>query len=133
MSNTVLVPYYIFFQYQKYLITYFICFKIPLYLQLYFNSTEKGWEVNVGTVPAGSMWRKIPIPRTVNEWNMYGASFEPVCEESDECKNSHHSTPKDGVCKCSGDWNDEVEIVDKVGRASVHTYMILLYTRSGAQ
>jgi len=82
--------------------------------QLFFNSTAKGWEVNEGTVPQGSMWRKIPIPRTVNEWYMYGASFEPVCEESDECKNSHYKTPKDGVCKCSGDWNDEVEIVDKI-------------------
>lgn len=82
--------------------------------QMFFNSTEKGWEVNTGTVPEGSMWRKIPIPRSTNEWNMYGASFEPVCEESEECKNSHYSTPKDGVCKCSGDWNDEVEIVDRV-------------------
>ena len=37
-----------------------------------------------------------------------------MCEESDECKNSHYAPPKDGVCKCSGDWNDEVEIVDFV-------------------
>ena len=80
----------------------------------YFNSTAKGWEVSVGTVPKSSMWRKIPIPRTVNEWNMYGASFEPVCEESEECKSSHDKAPKEGVCKCSGDWNDMVEIVDKV-------------------
>jgi len=79
-----------------------------------FDSAAKGWQVNTGTVPQSSMWRKIPIPRTVNEWNMYGASFEPVCEESEECRNSHYKTPADGVCKCSGDWNDEVEIVDKV-------------------
>lgn len=79
-----------------------------------FNSTAKGWEVSKGTIPENSMWRKIPLPRTVNEWYMYGASFEPVCEESDECKNSHYKTPEDGVCKCSGDWNDEVEIMDKI-------------------
>ena len=45
---------------------------------------------------------------------MYGASFEPVCEEVDECKSSHYKTPGQGVCKCSGDWNDAVEIVDMV-------------------
>ena len=50
------------------------------------------------------MWRKNPIPRTVNEWFMYGASYEPVCEESPACANSHYSTPAPGVCKCSGDW-----------------------------
>lgn len=81
---------------------------------LSFDSSARGWQVTTGTVPEGSMWRKIPIPRTVNEWNMYGASFEPVCDESAECRNSHYSKPADGVCKCSGDWNDEVEIVDLV-------------------
>jgi len=82
--------------------------------ELSFDSEARGWQVNTGTVPEGSMWRKIPIPRTVNEWNMYGASFEPVCDESEECRSSHFKMPADGVCKCSGDWNDEVEIVDKV-------------------
>lgn len=82
--------------------------------RVYFNSSAKGWEVTTGTVPRNSMWRKLPIPRTVSNWFMYGASFEPVCEESDECKNSHYKAPKDGVCKCSGEWNDEVEIVDKI-------------------
>jgi len=81
---------------------------------LSFDSAARGWQVSEGTVPEHSMWRKIPIPRTVNEWNTYGASFEPVCEESEECRNSALKTPADGVCKCSGDWNDEVEIVDKV-------------------
>ena len=51
---------------------------------------------------------------TRSSFGRYGASFEPVCEESEDCKSSHHKTPKDGVCKCSGDWNDEVEIVDLV-------------------
>lgn len=81
---------------------------------LSFDSEARGWQVNVGTVPKGSMWRKIPIPRTVNEWYMYGASFEPVCEESPDCRNSHYKRPAEGVCKCSGDWNDMVEIVDRV-------------------
>ena len=82
--------------------------------QLFFNSTAKGWEVSEGTYPTGSMWRKNPIARTVNEWYMYGASFEPVCDESPECRNSHHRTPAPGVCKCLGDWNDLLEVVDKV-------------------
>ena len=30
--------------------------------QLEFNPTEKGWETDKGTTPAGSMWRKNPIP-----------------------------------------------------------------------
>ena len=54
--------------------------------RLFFNSTAKGWEVSEGTVPAGSMWRENPIARTVNEWFMYGAAFEPVCDESPECQ-----------------------------------------------
>lgn len=82
--------------------------------QVWFNTSAKGWEVNEGTIPEGSMWRKNPIPRSVNEWNNYGASFEPACEESAECRNSHFKGPAPGVCKCSGDWNDRVEIVDKV-------------------
>ncbi len=44
----------------------------------------------------------------------YGTSFEPVCEENDECKNSHTTDPPPGTCKCSGEWNDQVEIMDKV-------------------
>lgn len=82
--------------------------------KLSFDSAARGWQVSTGVVPEGSMWRKNPIPRTVNEWFMYGASFEPVCNESPECANSHDKTPAPGVCRCSGDWNDLVEIVDTV-------------------
>jgi len=86
--------------------------------QQFFNTTEKGWDTTAlpagSVVPAGSVWRKNPIPRTVNEWFMYGASFEPVCEESDACKDSHDKKPPSGACRCSGDWNDLVEVVDKV-------------------
>ena len=84
--------------------------------ELSFSSDERGWEVSTGTVLAGSTWRKIPIPRTANEWMMYGANFEPVCAESKKCSNS--TSPREyrkaAVCKCSGDWNDQVKIVDRV-------------------
>lgn len=46
--------------------------------QVSFNSTARGWDVSVGTTPAGSMWRKAPIPRGPWAWKFYGASFEPV-------------------------------------------------------
>jgi hypothetical protein len=89
--------------------------------QLFFNSTEKGWEVTGAAVfPTNSVWRKNPIPHTVNEWFMYGATFEPVCQESEACSTSYDKAPtRDGpgnrpVCHCSGDWNDAVEIVDRV-------------------
>ena len=29
--------------------------------QLEFNTTERGWETSIGTMPAGSMWRKNPV------------------------------------------------------------------------
>ena len=53
--------------------------------QLFFNTTEKGWDVSVGTTPKGSMWRKCPIPRGPWNWRFSGASFEPVCHEDDAC------------------------------------------------
>lgn len=91
--------------------------------QLFFNSSALGWEVNVGTVPEGSTWRKCPLPRGPWDWAMTGASFEPICEESDECKKSHNSRPKclgpeaPCTCKCSGDGIGDLpqlEIVDQV-------------------
>eukprot|EP01046_Picozoa_sp_COSAG06_P028186 COSAG06_NODE_2527_length_6720_cov_2.669687_1_plen_109_part_00 len=51
---------------------------------------------------------------------VYGATFEPVCEESEACSSSYDKAPsREGpdhqpVCKCSGDWNDAVEVVDIV-------------------
>ena len=82
--------------------------------QQFFDPAAKGWQVSTGTVPEGSMWRKIPIPRTISEWNMYGASFEPVCQEDDACRLGGGAGNHGGPCKCSGDWNDEVEIVDMI-------------------
>jgi len=86
--------------------------------QTFFNTTEKGWDVSVGTVPEGSMWRKNSIPRDPHAWAGYGPSFEPVCEESEACKNQHGpGAPAIGVCKCSGDAVGHVsllEIVDMI-------------------
>jgi len=82
--------------------------------QISFDSDALGWQVSEGTIPQGSMWRKVPIPRGAWAWSFYGASFDPVCEESDACKGAHATSPAPGVCKCSGEWDDLVEIVDLV-------------------
>jgi len=95
--------------------------------QLFFNSTAKGWEVNVGTTPEGSMWRKCPLPRGPWNWRLNGASFEPVCQEDADCTDrskSEEAPPCLGpdkeqgcACKCSGDGIGDLpqlEIVDKV-------------------
>jgi hypothetical protein len=60
-------------------------------------------------------WRKNPIPRASYFWEREGPSFNPVCDESDECKVNEGSKP--GVCKCSGYSNGgpllpNLEIVD---------------------
>lgn len=86
--------------------------------QLEFDTVEKGWQTNKGTVPKGSTWRKTPIPTVL--WEREGPSFEPVCEESDACKAAAtlgHGTQ--GVCRCSGNSNGGVllpnlEMVDNV-------------------
>jgi len=90
--------------------------------QLEFNTTEKGWETNVGTIPKGSTWRKNPIPTIL--WYREGPSFEPVCEESDACRKAATTGAwTDGdvnaLCKCSGHSNDgpllpNIEVVDNV-------------------
>ena len=69
--------------------------------------------------------QKNPIPHSPGGWEREGPSFEPICEESEACKNlaskwtTPHFTPRPGVCKCSGNANGNVllpnlEIVDKV-------------------
>jgi hypothetical protein len=86
--------------------------------QLEFDATQRGWETHEGTVPAGSYWRKHPIPTVL--WEREGPSFEPVCEESDACKaaaSAQHGPQ--GVCKCSGHSNGgpllpNLEIVDEL-------------------
>lgn len=89
--------------------------------QLEFDPKAKGWETSVGTVPAGSSWRKVPLPSAL--WFREGPSFEPVCDESDECKRAatlgwdYRGPP--GVCKCTGHSNGgpllpNLEMVDKV-------------------
>jgi len=87
--------------------------------QLEFNTTEKGWETNQGTTPKGSTWRKNPIP----EWPLWergGATFQPVCEESEACiAIATKGGWKQGVCRCSGYSNGgallpNLEVVDSV-------------------
>ena len=90
--------------------------------QLAYNTTELGWETNVGTLPIDSMWRKNPIPSGL--WEREGPSFNPVCNETTECIQSYSAgKPFDsydaGICKCSGFSNGgpllpNLEIVDKV-------------------
>ena len=79
-----------------------------------FDPLSLGWETSAGTTPTGSAWRKNPIPRGPHAWSFYGASFEPVCEESEACKSALDKAPAPGVCRCSGEWNDQVEIMDTV-------------------
>ncbi len=89
--------------------------------QLEFSPAKLGWETNQGTIPAGSMWRKNPIPSGL--WQREGATFSPLCEESEECIKVYSSgnvfSNKQGVCKCSGFSNGgpllpNLEIVDTV-------------------
>ena len=71
-----------------------------------------------GTVPAGSSWRKFPLPTVL--WQREGPSFEPVCNESQACKDYARGGgfgPGQGVCKCSGHSNGgpllpNIEMVD---------------------
>jgi hypothetical protein len=85
-----------------------------------FNASARGWEVREGTVPAGSTWRKNPIPSGL--WEREGAQFDPVCKESEACLRSYTTGPwhaKAGLCKCSGFSNGgpllpNLEIMDLV-------------------
>lgn len=62
------------------------------------------WQVEVGTVPQGSAFRKNPIPTVL--WEREGPSFQPVCEESDECRRYASGYGGDfGACRCSGHSN----------------------------
>ena len=83
--------------------------------QLVYNATR----VSTGTVPAGSTWARSPIARAPSFWQREGPSFEPVCEESQACKDSWRpgSPAPAGVCKCTGHSNGgpllpSLEVVD---------------------
>ncbi len=54
--------------------------------QVEFNATR----ITVGTHPAGSQWTKNPLPGPPMLWAREGPSFEPYCEESQECKDTAH-------------------------------------------
>mmetsp|Transcript_44385 Transcript_44385/g.100236 ORF Transcript_44385/g.100236 Transcript_44385/m.100236 type:complete len:435 (-) Transcript_44385:67-1371(-) len=86
--------------------------------QLEFDSIERGWQTNEGTIPKGSTWRKTPIPTIL--WEKEGPSFEPVCQESEACKAAatNGGGPR-GVCRCSGHSNGgpllpNLEMVDNL-------------------
>jgi hypothetical protein len=92
--------------------------------RVWFDSRARGWETSVGTLPAGSSWRKVPLPRAPARagedwgWKNFGASFEPVCDEPKECtEGKGHSAPL-GACQCSGQGAPTnpigAEIVDRV-------------------
>ena len=42
---------------------------------LKFDTKQRGWETSVGTMPAGSTWRKNPIPSGL--WQREGPTFDP--------------------------------------------------------
>merc|ERR1712039_634697 len=98
--------------------------------QLEFDPVKLGWQTNKGTVPKGSTWRKNPIPSGI--WQREGATFDPVCTESDECiralatggmdQHSMQATADashQGICRCSHFSNGgyllpNLEVVDNV-------------------
>jgi hypothetical protein len=81
--------------------------------QIWFNGTY----VSEGTVPAGSMWAKIPAPWAPWFWADVGMQFEPMCEESPACAGTHkpEGNGPDGTmfCRCSGRDLPALEIVDR--------------------
>jgi hypothetical protein len=62
--------------------------------QIFFNASD----TSVGTVPAGSTWRKCPIPRGPWGWIYNGPAFEPVCEETAACKAMSASPGAKHIC-----------------------------------
>jgi len=51
-----------------------------------FNATR----IVEGTFPAGSQWTKNPLPGPPMLWSREGSSFEPYCEESEDCRATAH-------------------------------------------
>jgi hypothetical protein len=92
--------------------------------RVWFDSQALGWETNVGTLPPGSSWRKVPLPRAPTRagedwgWKNFGASFEPVCEEPKACTEGQGPRVPLGACQCSGQGAPTnpigAEVVDRV-------------------
>ena len=69
-----------------------------------FNTSARGWDVggasdtragaHTSTHPPGSMWRKSPLPRGPWNWAKSGPSFDPVCEESEACRQATAHAPE---------------------------------------
>ena len=80
----------------------------------------------VGTTPAGSTWRRSPLPRGPWDWRTYGPSPEPVCDEPAACTAQHthpdhpanHSRDEGAYpCECSGSGVGDLynlEVLDKL-------------------
>jgi hypothetical protein len=95
---------------------------------IHFKATDVGGDA---VKPRNSTWRRIPIPRAPWAWDATGASFEPVCKESEACSSyqgpswngpgcgSDKSSCSTGAfpCECSG-WGIgdlfRLEIVDRL-------------------
>jgi len=93
--------------------------------QLEFDPNTLGWETSEGTIPKGSTWRKNPIPSGI--WQREGATFDPVCKESEACRSAIATGGLDataegayqGVCRCSHFSNGgyllpNLEVVDNI-------------------
>lgn len=81
--------------------------------QIAVNATD----VSTGTTPAGSMWRKNPVPGGPWGWALHGASFAPLCDESPECTGAVRKKAPFMTCQCSGEGVGDIptlEIVDRV-------------------
>lgn len=81
--------------------------------QLAFNTSERGWDLQVQST--GAMWRKNPIPHIINQWDTGGPAFEPPCAESDACKALalQPGLGPQSLCRCSGE-PANLEIVDSL-------------------
>ena len=81
--------------------------------QLFFD----GVRVTEGTHPPKSMWSKVMIPGGPWGYSMHGASFMPVCKESEACTSAVDKKAPFMTCKCAGEGVGDIptlEVVDKV-------------------
>ena len=81
--------------------------------QLFFD----GVRVTEGTHPPNSMWSKVMIPGGPWGYSIHGASFMPVCKESEACTSAIDKKAPFMTCKCAGEGVGDIptlEVVDKV-------------------
>jgi hypothetical protein len=81
--------------------------------QIYFNGTR----ITEGTHPPGSMWAKVMVPGGPWGYKIHGASFMPVCQESEACTDAVEHKPPFMTCTCAGEGVGDIptlEILDRV-------------------